>query len=348
MKKIFTSLIIVGVLTGTNLLYAQNNEGKADDGSRIAITPKVSDQEIPQGAKEMLINKMKQLCTLNGLAGDSENPFFVMDANVVVLSKELTPTAPPQHALNLQVNFTIADNLTGNVYSQTSVEVKGVGQNETKAYIQAIKNVDVKKGQYKAFVDKGKTKILEFYNSQCDMIIAKGQALNKQGNAAEALKVLYSVPPVCKECYDKCMEIASGITPPPTDLPEEKQSEDQVGQQGAGTEIEIDNNIFLVYSSCKRLGQKLYINVNIENRGSKDYEFDIYWSDVRIIDNQGNESKITNMKLGNKESAYQKATILAGVPVKMECEFPDVDDVKLLEFKIKDNAFRLKNIGCSK
>jgi hypothetical protein len=347
MKKNIQILLIGFALVGFSQIQAQNNEGKADDAARIAITPKVSDQEIPQGAKEMLISKMKQVCSLNGLAGESENPFFVMDASISIISKELTPTAPPQHALNLQINFTIADNLTGNVYSQTSVEVKGVGQNETKAYIQAIKNIDAKKGQYKAFVEQGKTKIIEFYNSQCDLVISKAQALNKQGNAAEALKVLYSVPPVCKECYDKCMEIASGITPPPTVTPDEKQTDNQVNNEG-GTEIEIDNNIFLVYTSYKRLGQKLYLNLNIENRGSKDYEFEIYWSDVRIIDNNGNESKITNMKLAGKETAYQKATILSGVPVKMECEFPDVDEVKLLEFKIKENTFRLKNISCVK
>ncbi len=87
MKKFFTLLLSI-TLIGSGISFAQNNQGKADDGARISITPQVSDQEIPQGAKKLLLNKMKQICAKNGLAGDGKNPFFVMDATLDILSKE--------------------------------------------------------------------------------------------------------------------------------------------------------------------------------------------------------------------------------------------------------------------
>lgn len=209
MKKItFVILVFTLIFSGSN--FAQNNAGKADDANRVSITPQVSDQQIPQGAKNMLLNKMKQICTKNGLSGDTENPFFVMDATVDILTKDLTPTAPPMHALNLQINFFIKD-ANGAVFSETSIEAKGVGQNETKAYMNALQNINTSSGQYKAMVDRGKEKILEFYNSQCDFIISKAKALQKQGNDREAIKVLKSVPPVSKECYDMCMELLATI-----------------------------------------------------------------------------------------------------------------------------------------
>ncbi|MBO7495665.1 MAG: hypothetical protein J6T98_03860 [Salinivirgaceae bacterium] len=206
MKKI---LLIIGF--GVAFAFvgnAQNNLGKTDDKGRIALAPVVNDNNMPMSAKSALESKMRKIGVLNGLAGDGSNPMFSMRATIDVVSKDLTATAPPKHALTLTVNLFIVDNSTGNVFSQTSVDIKGAGQNESKAYMSAIKNLDPKRGQFKSFVDQGKNKILEYYNSQCDLVISKATSLKAQGRDEEAAAVLYSVPTVCKECYDRCMELA--------------------------------------------------------------------------------------------------------------------------------------------
>lgn len=198
----------IGLIAMTNA-NAQNNRGKADDAARIALAPVIEDSNLPLSAKEMLENKIRKIGTLNGLAGDGSNPLFSIKASIDVVNREYTATAPPMHALVLTVNLFIVDNKTGNVYSQTSIDVKGSGQNETKAYSQAIKSINPKLGQFKAFVEQGKNKILEFYNSQCDFVISQANALKSQGKYDEAAAVLHSVPKVCKECYDQCMELAT-------------------------------------------------------------------------------------------------------------------------------------------
>lgn len=343
MKKILFSLSLVAFLLVQ--LSAQNNVGKADDANRIAITPQVSDQQIPQGAKNLLLNKMKQICAKNGLAGDEGNPFFVMDASVDILSKELTPTAPPMHALNMTINFFIKD-ATGNVYSQTAFEAKGVGQNETKAYMSGIKIVNVNSGQFKAMVDQGKDKILEFYNSQCDFIISKATALQKQGNNREAIKVLKSVPPISKECYDKCMEILSTIedTGEPEPASAAVGGNDGNGASTGSYQVEIDNQIFLVYKNSKVFGNILTLYFEFENRGADDYELSDYAYDTRIIDENGAEHKVKKLTAGGNDGATTKITILPGVPVKMECEFDKVKQVNLFEYNYNNKVFRLKDI----
>ena len=52
---------------------AQNNMGKSDDFARIALAPVIDDNAIPSNAKTMLENKIRQICTLNGLAGEGSN-----------------------------------------------------------------------------------------------------------------------------------------------------------------------------------------------------------------------------------------------------------------------------------
>lgn len=344
----FTIVLSFLLLAGMGL-NAQNNQGKADDGARIAISPQVSDQEIPNGAKNMLLTKMKQIATLNGLSGDGDNPFFIMDASVDILTKELTPTAPPMHALNLQITFFIGDNINDNVYSETSMEVKGVGKNETKAYIAAIKNINTRKGQFKAFVERGKDKILEFYNSDCDFVISRAKALQKQGNNAQAIKVLNSVPKVSKECYDKCMEILAEIEPP---ADEPVATADAGGSDGGamptpsadGKSIEIDDDIFLVYVGGKHMGDKTMLNFELQNRGVEDYELNDYNYDTRCIDGNGNEFKVEKVTVAGNSGARGVATLINGVPVNMECEFDKIGSIAMFEYKYKGRVYRLKNL----
>lgn len=210
MKKIL--LILVAFVFGLNL-NAQNSQGKTDDLGRIALAAIVPDQAegIPQSARQLLANKMEQVAVQNGLGAAASNPRFCIVPVVNVLSKEITPTAPPMQALNLDVTFYIVDAASQTIFSQTNIQVKGVGQTEDKAYIQALKNLNVKAGQFKGFVEKGKEKILEYYNSQCDVVLKGAQALAGQKKYEESLFTLLSVPDVCRECFDKSMDLSVDI-----------------------------------------------------------------------------------------------------------------------------------------
>lgn len=322
---------------------AQNNQGKAGDASRIALAPVVDDLNIPTNAKGMLESKMRQMCVLNGLSGEGENPLFSIKATIDVLSKELTATAPVMHSLVLTINMFVVDNSTGNVFSQTSIDVKGAGQNESKAYASAIKNLDPKKGQFKTFITQGQAKIIEFYNSQCDFVISRAQALKEQGRDGDASALLYSVPTVCKECYDQCMQLAGTMNA--VNVADVPQSETE--EVAENTEMEVEKGIFVLYKECNRYGQKIRLTFSIENRNDKDYEFEFYWKDARLIDGEGNDITVSNTKIAGKDNSYLKATILNDTPVTMECEFDAVDQVKMFEIKKDGNIFRMRlNINC--
>jgi hypothetical protein len=209
MKKL---LILFTIAWLPLLSIAQNSLGKTDDLGRIAIAAIVpTEAGIPEGAGTMLKSKLQQITTQNGLGASEYNARFAIVPVVTIISKEITPTAPPMHALNMEITFYIVDAVSQNIFSQTSISLKGVDKTEEKAYIQGIKNVNVKHGQFRGFVEKGKEKILEYYNSQCDVFIKGAQALAGQKKYEEALFLLFSVPDVSRECFDKCMDISVDI-----------------------------------------------------------------------------------------------------------------------------------------
>jgi hypothetical protein len=203
MKKIF--LIIITVLA-MNFSFAQNDLGKLDDVGKISLTPVLPEvlADMPQGAKNMLFNKLMQIAVKNGLGGVAYEPNFIITATVDVESKDVTSSA--LIALKLNMNFYIIDYANETILAEFSRTAKGVGKTDEKAYIEAIKTIDPKASEFKKFVNTGKEKIVEYYNTKCDVILKNAETLSNTGKYEEAIVTLMSVPEVCMECYTQAMD----------------------------------------------------------------------------------------------------------------------------------------------
>ena len=200
-------ILLVGLISfNLSSFYAQNGEGKADDLGRIAIVPYVSDQveNVPLSAKNNLQSKMAQILTKNGIAGSTGyQSQFIIVPNVSVLSKEILESTPPKIVLNLEVAFYIGDGINGVKFGNSVINVKGVGANETKAYLSAFMNINVNNSELKKLIDQSKNRILEYYNAGCDFILKESESLASQNKFDEAMYLLTSVPVVSKDCFIK-------------------------------------------------------------------------------------------------------------------------------------------------
>lgn len=205
MKKLF---FIIGLFTISGFCFSQNNLGKADDLGRISLTSVIPTQVagMPKQAESLLKNKLNEITTKNGLGGGATNPQFILTANVAIITKDVLPTGNGMLAYTLQVTFYVADYVNKVSFASTSIEVKGAGVGEEKAYISAIKTIPAGKPEIKQMLEQGKTKIIEYFNSKCDFIIKEAKSLADQKKFGDAIFKLTSVPDVCKECYNKAMD----------------------------------------------------------------------------------------------------------------------------------------------
>ena len=131
-------LILLTIGCFNNTVSAQNKKGKSDDLGRIVLNAYVSNQVegLPSSAHRMLLSKVAQVASSNGIGGSTLNPRFILTPNITVLSKDLTATAPPMTALGLEITFYIGDGIEGVLFANTSIEVKGVGTNECQIRIK--------------------------------------------------------------------------------------------------------------------------------------------------------------------------------------------------------------------
>ncbi len=192
-------LLYIIIFVATSMVA---QEKKNNDGIALAAYVPQQIENVPSGARKMLLNRLTQVITKNGIGNNAYNARFVLTPNVEVLSKDITATAPPKIALNLNVTLYIGDGVTGDLFASESIELKGVGTNENKAYISAIKRLTPKNPNVLSFIEKGKGKIIEYYNNNCDLLIKKAASLESQNEFEEALIVLTNVPEV-STCLDK-------------------------------------------------------------------------------------------------------------------------------------------------
>lgn len=204
MKKYISILLVLLSLPS----FSQNNKGKADDEARIILASYVSDQikGFPVEAKDMLKSKLDKIATASGMGGAQNSSRFIITANIDIIAKEITPTAPPQHMFTLEVSFYIGDAISGTKFSSCSKSFVGVAPNEIKAYKDALIQIKPNDPFFTQFIADGKTKIIEYYNSNCDFIIKDADALASIKGYDEAIYKLATVPSVCKDCYEKCLD----------------------------------------------------------------------------------------------------------------------------------------------
>jgi hypothetical protein len=205
MKKIIILLLLA-------VQFNSVAQVKLDDFGRIILNTYLPDNNsIPAEAKKALETKLNQITTNNGMGGSAVNPRFIITAVLNIGTKDIIPGPPQMIAQNIDVTLFVGDAITNTVFSNTVISVKGVGTNENKSLIDAIKNINPKNKDVSTFLEEGKNKIISYYTSQCDFIIKDAETLAKQQKFDEAIYKLALVPEVCQDCYFKCLDIQTKI-----------------------------------------------------------------------------------------------------------------------------------------
>lgn len=191
--------------------FSQNNEKSADDFARISLNVHVPDQiePITPIVQSALENRLSQIVSKYGIADNGLNKRFTIVPRITITDKSITSTAPVMHVLVMEVSFFIGDGVDGKLFSSYSISSKGVGETETKAYMAALKNIKTDNPKFETFINDGKKKILEYYNSQCDFMLKEAETLSSKSEFDEALTLLSAIPQVCSSCYEKANDMTS-------------------------------------------------------------------------------------------------------------------------------------------
>ena len=186
--------LIAFVVNMTMTAYAQNN------GIQLYLYAPNQVENIPESSMEYLLNNLSSAVTADGLAAQNEYMTqFVLMPKVNVASKNIITNTQTQVVLNIDISLQVIDGMSGTLYASSTVNVKGVGTNETKAYNSAFRSINKKQQQIVVLAKTAKQKILSYYEAEAGNIIKKANLLAAKNNYEEAFYLLSMIPSQCSK-----------------------------------------------------------------------------------------------------------------------------------------------------
>lgn len=157
------------------LAKGQQAEVGPEDAKQIEFRVVIpEDTPLNENTRKVLKNRLTQAVVLNG-SGSSVSPFLLVPV-VTVLSKEVTPSAPPMYVTELEVTCYVVDQSRQAILQQSSIVVKGVANNDKKAISQAISSIQSRNGEWKRMITRGKEKIMEYYAAAYEKLLREMEA----------------------------------------------------------------------------------------------------------------------------------------------------------------------------
>lgn len=178
-------------------IYAQNT----DMPLQVAVP---DETDMPGEAARYLRSRLLGLVTSHGTGvGDCGTSQFFVTAKTLLESKDAVGSAPAMYSINLVITLYVVDCIHDRLYSQMSLNAKGVGESEAKAYISAIKRMNVNDPKIKSFLEEGRNKIIHYYSTQGKEIMQSVRLLASQRQYEKALFILAAIPSSCEALYDE-------------------------------------------------------------------------------------------------------------------------------------------------
>lgn len=149
---------------------------------------------VPYAAKNALYQSLSRISTANGLTTDSPTTPFVLTAHCDVLDKSNLAGPPIRTVYNLGITFYMADTYTKKKFGTAYITVDGVGSGETKSYMNAFQQINSKNSEIVSLINRGKTNMMKYYDSQYSNIIKESKRLSSLHKYEEALANVLSIP----------------------------------------------------------------------------------------------------------------------------------------------------------
>lgn len=153
-----------------------------------------------------LETKITQILTSNGIGSIGyNNNFAVYPVIEIYETKPIEGGMENLLLINCQLNLFLK-NLNNNlIFASIDKPLSGIGRDKQSALSNAISKIKVNDTDLQAFVQNGKTKIIGYYEANCQDLINESEICLKKQEFEKALGLLMAVPAEVS-CYKKLQE----------------------------------------------------------------------------------------------------------------------------------------------
>ena len=170
---------------------------------RISIAPIEQGENVPYSINNRIENSLMRAVSCYGVSADPYYCQFFIAGRFDHALDDVVPGPPTRHVLKTTFTIYIGDAVNKQVYATTSFDLKGVGNSQERAYVNALSSMRNNR-QLAEFVENAKTKIIDYYNRNYQSYLSKAQLAMSNRNYEEALYYATSIPECCVGYHQAC------------------------------------------------------------------------------------------------------------------------------------------------
>lgn len=167
-------------------------------------------QSLPMAVRRTLTNKLTQILTSNDVKGDMAFNQFAIVPQMDIIDKHVVAGPPAKIVYNINLSLQVVDSQENTVLSTYDTDINAVGENEIKAYMNAVVQLAPQSPQLKSFISTARSKIVQYYDKNYARILQKSKVLSNMHKYDEALFHIMQIPECCNS-YADAMEQALPI-----------------------------------------------------------------------------------------------------------------------------------------
>lgn len=162
-------------------------------------------EEIPNSVIDMLNTRLSTAVSNCGIVISNQYSQFFITAKFNHVTEDIVPGPPKQFAVHTILTLLIGNPEGQEIYSSKSFDLRGIGNSNQRALINSFQKINAKNNEFNDFIDKGKKKIIDYYNTNYAQILDKANKALILKKYDEALYYACSIPECCNG-YSKAVE----------------------------------------------------------------------------------------------------------------------------------------------
>ena len=193
------------IITYTSIAQSTNDIGKI--ALSVVMPENVDGLDASQLSK--LETKISQIVTTSGLGASGYNNNFVIYPKFAIYESNVVEGGMQNiTVVNAELSLFIKQVDNNILFSTISKPLKGSGSSKQLAITNAISKIATSDPDFKNFIETGKSKIVQYYESKCADIIKKSDSYVKMQQYDQALGLLMTVPEEVSSCYNQIQDKA--------------------------------------------------------------------------------------------------------------------------------------------
>lgn len=203
MKYFLASILILSSL----FLTSQAQNSSANENIFGKMTLAVVMPSYVEGLEDSHLEKLKssiiEILTSNGLASFQSQNHLVLYPTIQLLDdRSVNAGVQNMTLVEAEISLFIKQPDNNILFATITKKLRGSGRTRVLALNNMLDRINKDKESYAGFIEKGKQKAINYYNSDCERIIEQAEKFSKTNQFVEALNLLFSIPEETS-CFQK-------------------------------------------------------------------------------------------------------------------------------------------------